>query len=197
MTTDSPEPDLPTYAYKPALFGAVWVLKLAPDALEYEVGRHRGRVPYSDIRRVRLAFRPVTMQSQRYLAEIWSNSAPKIPISSASWRSITEQERLNAAYRDFVTELHRRMAEQGTRALFITGLPKCSFAVGVVVYFAAMFAFIALTVRALQMGEKAGAAVVGGIFLIFAWQVGQFFLRNVPGRYRPDAIPAKVLPRGE
>ena len=75
-------------------------------------------------------------------------------------------------------------------------MPVFTFGVGVLVYVAALFAFVALIVRALQLGETAGAAVVGGFFLIFAWQVGMYFFRNVPARYRPDSLPVTVLPRG-
>jgi hypothetical protein len=47
-----------------------------------------------------------------------------------------------------------------------------------------------------QMGATAGALMVGGFLALFLWQVGTFFRRNRPGTYRPDAIPAEVLPAG-
>jgi hypothetical protein len=31
---------------------------------------------------------------------------------------------------------------------------------------------------------------------LFLWQAGNFFRRNRPGPFRPDAIPDSVLPRG-
>ncbi len=67
------------------------------------------------IRAVRLSYRPVTMQSHRFITEIWSPGNPKIQIVSASWRSIMEQERLDNAYSAFVTELHRRLGCGGRR----------------------------------------------------------------------------------
>jgi hypothetical protein len=185
----------PVYAYKPALIGAPWELRLKPDGLAWRVGRHSGTVGYRGIRRVRLSFRPVTLQSQRFLAEIWSADGPKIQIASSSWRSLTEQERQDAAYVAFITELHRRLAAAGTTAMFSIGMPAVLYGIGVVVFTAATLAFVGLTVRALQLGETAAAAVVGAFFLLFAWQVGRYFLRNRPATYRPEALPPAVLPR--
>ncbi len=49
------------------------------------------------ITRIRMSFRPVTMQSYRFLTEIWSDRNPKLPIVSSSWKSLTEQERMDEA----------------------------------------------------------------------------------------------------
>ena len=43
--------------------------------------------------------------------------------------------------------------------------------------------------------QWAPTAVVGIFFLVFAYQLGTYFYRNRPGRYRPDAIPPSVLPK--
>jgi hypothetical protein len=48
----------------------------------------------------------------------------------------------------------------------------------------------------LQEGALIGAAVAGVFLAFYLWQLGTFFRRNRPGRYRPDAIPAAVLPGG-
>jgi hypothetical protein len=53
----------------------------------------------------------------------------------------------------------------------------------------------ALAVRALQIGALAGAAFIAAFLALFLWQAGGFFLRNRPGRYRPDAVPPLLLPR--
>jgi hypothetical protein len=193
---DADDPRDPTYAYKPALIGAHWQLKLTAEGIAYTVGRYSGVVRYDRIRRVRLAFRPVTMQTQRYLTEVWSPDAPKLQIASCSWRSVVEQERQDAAYTAFITELHKRLAAVNSQALFQNGLPAILFGLGAVVYVAALVGFVALTIRAFQTGDKAAAAFVFAFFLLFAWQVGTYFYRNKPGRYRPDALPGHLLPKG-
>ena len=101
------------------------------------------------------------MQSQRFLTEIWSARNPKIQIASTSWRNFMEQERLDAGYTAFVTELHRRLAAAGSAARFSTGMPVINYWIGVVVFGAALLALVVMTLRALQLGEWAGAAIIG------------------------------------
>ena len=186
----------PTYAFKPSLVGAMCEFKLKPDALEWQVGRRSGRIGYATIRAVRLSYRPVTMQSHRFITEIWSPGNPKIQIVSASWRSIMEQERFDSAYSAFVTELHRRIAAGGNvQARFTIGLPAMTYWVGVVVFGAVLFATAALVLRAANTLQWGATAVVAIFFLVFAYQLGTYFYRNRPGHYRPEAIPAGVLPQ--
>jgi len=186
--------DDPYYAFKPALLGAPWELWLRPEALEWRVGYRSGRVPYDRIRRLRLSFRPITMASYRFLTEIWSDANPRITIASTSWKSIMEQERQDAAYRAFVAELHRRIAAARAHIRFQTGSPVVIYWLGAAICVAAGFALTILTARALLAREWAAAALVGGFMGIFVWQIGTFFWRNQPGTYRPDALPAHVLP---
>jgi hypothetical protein len=184
----------PAYGFKPSLMGAMCQFTLKPDAMEWQIGRRSGRVPYGAVRAVRLTYRPVTMQSHRFIAEIWAADNPKIQIVSASWRSIMEQERLDVAYAGFITELHRRIAAAGAQARFSTGLPVIIYWIGVVIFGAVLLATGALVVRATAIDQWAATAVVALFFLVFAYQLGTYFYRNRPGRYRPDAIPATVLP---
>ena len=116
---DEKPPRDPTYAFKPSLIGGMCEFTLKPDALEWQIGRRSGRVRYDRVRAIRLSYRPVTTQSHRFITEIWSADNPKIQIVSVSWRSIMEQERLDAAYSAFVTELHRRVAAAGAPALVL------------------------------------------------------------------------------
>ena len=169
------------YANKPSLMGAPFELRLAASGLEWSRGRYGDRIPYDRIRRLRLSFRPVTMQPHRFLAEIWPTAGPKLQIASTSWRSVVEQERLDAAYGAFIAELHRRLAAAGTQASFETGTPAPVYWIGLAAYAAVSLGLAALTVRALQMGATAAAAMVGGFLALFLWQVGTFFRRNRPG----------------
>ena len=135
---DAADGDEPRYAYKPSLVGAPCEFALMPEALHWRIGRRSGDVRYDRVRSVRMSFRPVTMQSHRFITEIRSPDSPKIQISSVSWRSLMEQERLDAAYSAFIADLHRRLAAAGP-ALF---WPACrlfywSGVVLVVVFFSA------------------------------------------------------------
>lgn len=189
----APGSDL-VYAYKPSLLGAPLEFCLTEAGLQWSRGRHINRIPYDRIRRLRLSFRPVSMQSHRFVTEIWAPGAPKLQICSVSWRSVVEQERLDAAYARFVTELHRRLPRAGSVSLE-AGFPPVLYWIGVAVFVAASLGLAALTARALQVGALAAATIVGGFLALFLWQVGTIFRRNKPLRYRADALPPEVLPR--
>jgi hypothetical protein len=193
-TSEEPPGDR-TYAFKASLIGSPHQFTLTPDALEWQAGRRSGRIRYGAVRAVRLSYRPVTMQSHRFITEIWSPGNPKIQIVSVSWRSIMEQQRLDAAYAGFIVELHRRLAAANASAQFSTGLPFATYWVGVVVFGAVLAATGALVVRAMSFDQWAPMVVVGIFFLVFAYQLGTYFYRNRPGRYRPDAVPAGLLPK--
>ena len=185
----------PVYAYKPSLLGAPFEFRLAADALEWRKGGHTGRTPYDRIDRIRLSFRPATMQNHRFLAEIWPAKGPRLQIASTSWRSVMEQERLDGAYRAFLTELNRRVGAAGGTPLLQTGSPALLYWPGLAVFIGVGLAVAALIVRALQTQAWSGAAFVAAFLALFLWQAGAFFRRNKPGVYRPDAVPAEVLPR--
>src|SRR5882762_2787961 len=105
-----------SYAYKATPLGAIWQFHLGSDAIEWEAGPRRGQLRYADIRRLRLSFRPVSMQSHRFLAEIWPARGPKLQMASSSWRSMVDHERHEAAYTGFLLELHRRLVSRRWRS---------------------------------------------------------------------------------
>jgi hypothetical protein len=184
-----------TYAYKPSLMGAPFEFRLAPDAFEWHRGSHAGRAPYGRIRRIRLSFRPMTMQNYRFLTEVWPEDAPKLQIASTSWKSLVEHQRLDAEYGAFVAELSRRVGAAGGKTSFETGSPALLYWPGVVIFVGAAFALAALAVRALQVEAYSGAAFIAAFFALFLYQAGSFFRRNRPGTYDPAAVPPLLLPK--
>lgn len=187
--------ETPHYAYKASLLGSPMEFALTPAALTWKTGSMGGAVPYSGIRRIRMSFRPVTMQHYRFITEIWTDVSPKLTIASTSWRGIVEQERLDSGYSDFVGALHRRVAASGSEPRLDHGATPYLYWPGVVVFFAIGAGLIGLLVKALTEQSLGATAFVAGFFALYLWQLGGFFLRNRPGRYRLDAIPANVLPR--
>lgn len=183
------------YAYKPRLLGAPWVLRLEPDALHWSGGGVSGRIPYADIRQIRLAFRPVTMQSYRFLAEIWSERSPKVPIASASWKSMIEQERLDDSYSRFIRALHERIAEAGGTPRLLAGAIPFLYWPGFAIFLGICIAMVGLIARAILQGETAAMLFLLGFFVLVLWQLGMFFKRNLPRRYTLGAIPRDVLPK--
>jgi hypothetical protein len=183
------------YAYKPSLMGAPFEFRLMPDALEWRKGGSSGRTRYGSIRRIRLAFRPMTMQNYRFVTEVWIADGPKLQISSTSWKSLVDHERFDAGYRAFVTELCRRVGEAGGQTLFQVGSPALLYWPGVLVFAGAALALAALIVRALQESAWGGAAFIAAFLALFLWQAGTFFRRNRPGVFPPNAVPEAVLPK--
>src|SRR5947209_18099707 len=184
-----------TYGYKPSLVGSPFEFRLTPNALEWRRGRSAGRTPYGRIRRIRLGFRPMTMQSYRFLADVWIADGPKLQIASTSWKSLIEHERFDAGYRTLVTELCRRVGVAGAQTLFQSGSPVVLYWLGLLVFVGASLALAALTVRALQVAAWSGAAFIAAFLGFFLWQAGAFFHRNRPGVFPPNAVPEAVLPR--
>jgi hypothetical protein len=185
----------PTYYYKPNLVGAAWVFRLRANGLDWEFGRRSNFIRYDEIRRVRLSFRPGTMQSYRFLTEIWAPRNPRLQISSTSFRSLMEQARQDAEYTAFVRELHNRLAAAGSTAQFHAGMHPLIHWLGTGVFLLIALALFTFLIRILLNGDLAGAAVIVAVIALLVWQVGTIFYRNRPGTYRPDEPPVIVLPR--
>src|SRR5690606_9986422 len=83
VTSETPSGDGdPFYVFKASLAGAPFALWLRRDGIEWNLGRRSGLLRYDKIRRIRLAYRPATMQSHRFTTEIWSDDLPKFQIVS-------------------------------------------------------------------------------------------------------------------
>jgi hypothetical protein len=195
--TSSIDPDSgdPRYAYRPSMIGAVCELWLRADALEWHAGFRSGRMAYDQIRRIRLSRRLMNVQSDRFVAEVWSNAGAKIVIASTSWKSIAEQERLDRPYGGFLAELHRRLAAAGGAVSCETGSPPVMYWAGLVLFLATSVVLLALTVQALRSHETAGSLFVAGFLALFLWRLGTHFARNRPGVYRAETPPSNLVPR--
>jgi hypothetical protein len=183
------------YSYRPSLLGAGCTFRLTPVGIAWEVGSKSGRVAYRAVRRVRMAYRPGSLQTHSFITEIWAEGAPKLQIVSSSWKSMVEQERLDAPYAAFVRELHRRLAAMGAPIDYVQGRHPLSYWFGLVLFVAVALALAATVVRALQAHTLGAAAFVAVFLVLFLWQGGNFFRRNRPGRYTPQALPPELMPK--
>ena len=196
MTEPSPENagSIVTYAYRPTVMGAMREFKLSDDGIDWTAGLNSGHVPYRNIRRVRMSYRPTSMQSHRFYTELWGEGVPRLKIASSSWKSMIEQERLDRPYSAFIRELHRRLAQAAPSARFEQGHSPFIFWPSLAVFAAVALGLAALVARALQGGAYGGAAFIAAFFALYLWQSTNFLRRNWPGTYRPDAPPADLLP---
>ena len=114
--------DGPVYGYRPNLMGSPWVFRLK-DATASRGNTAGARRCCATTRCAgpRLSYRPATMQTHRFITEIWGEQSPKLQISSTSFRGLMEQQRQDARYAAFVGELHRRLAAAGSAVRFEAG----------------------------------------------------------------------------
>lgn len=187
----------PIYAYRPTIIGAASEFRLRPDALEWATSYYRGRTPYHHIARVRLSFRPATMQTQRYVTEIWIPGHPRLTIASTSAGGLLHQQRHDADYRAFIGEFVSRIAAAGGKAEFVTGSPPFLYWPGLAIFVTVAVTLAVLMTRALAGADWGGLALVCAFFVLFLWQVGIFFRRNWPGTFSADVAPDRVLPPNE
>lgn len=183
-----------SYAYKASLIGSAHRFELTDEGLSWRIAGRSGVWRYDEISAVRLSFRPVSMQQHRFRADVSRASGGRIAILSTSWQTAALMEPQDSGFRDFLVELHARMAKAGSRAELTAGLGRKTYAA--VLAFMAMLAVLmaGLLIRALMIGEFAGALFILGFAALFAWQVGGFVRRNQPRSYSFDRLPRSLLP---
>jgi len=195
MTHAPTEPaDQPAYSFRPSVLGAPRNFRLAANAIVWDAGRRSGQIAYGRITRIRLSFRPAAMQNHRFVTEIWSQDCPKVDIASSSWKSMVEQVRLDNEYRAFIVELHRRLIAAGTTVRFDTGTNLPAFLGGLLLLAVAVVGLVGLVARAIESDANTAALLIVIFLAVFLWYGGNYFRRNWPSRYRPDALPEALLP---
>jgi hypothetical protein len=182
------------YAFRPRLVGAASAFRLGRDALEWQMGNRSGQVAYPMIGRVRLGFRLGTFMGRRYTAELFPRQGGRFEIASTSARSIFDNADQGAAFRAFVTELHRRIGPaSGCR--FEAGMAAWRWWPSVVVTAALLAGVLIIAGRALVDGQVMPGLIILAVGVLFLWQMGNVLLRNRPRTYAADAIPEDVLPK--
>ena len=182
------------YAYKASLIGAAHQFELADEGMTWLIAGKSGLWPYADICAIRLSYRPVSMQSRRFRADIDHVSGGRIAILSTTWQTAALMAPQDHDYRVFIAQLHERMEKAGSRAALIGGLRPRIFAAAIVFLTLVAIAISGLLVRAIATGEFAGVLFLLGFAALFAWQIGGFVRRNKPQAYTFDRLPEALLP---
>ena len=182
------------YAYKASLIGSAHQFELTDAGLSWQIAGRSGVWAYSDIASVRLSYRPSSMQSRRFRADIASKGGGRIAVLSTTWQTVSLMAPQDHGYRAFVTELHRRMAAAGSKATLVAGIGPTTYVAAL-----AMLTFLAISmaglfVRAIWIAEWYGALFLVGFAALFTWQIGGFIRRNRPLIYSFDHLPDALLP---
>lgn len=183
-----------SYAYKASLVGSAHRFELTDEGLSWHIGSRSGVWRYDEISAIRLSFRPVSMQQHRFRADLRHTDGGRIAILSTSWQTAALMAPQDNGFRDFILELHARMARAGSRAELTAGLGRKTYAVVLAFLAALAVAMTGLLIRALIIGEFAGALFIIGFAALSAWQVGGFVRRNQPQSYSFDRVPKTLLP---
>jgi hypothetical protein len=195
MTADLLEqPATIRYAYKASLIGSAHQFELTEDGLAWRAAGRADLWRYRDISAVRLSYRPVSMQAQRFRADICHVSGARLAVISTSWQTAALMAPQDSEYRTFILALHARMAGGGAKVLLSGGLSPALYAIGLILVALLAAGTAMLFVRALLTGEFAGALFLVGFAALFGWQVGGFIRRNRPVTYDFDHIPEPLLP---
>lgn len=182
------------YAYKPSLIAAAYQFELTGEGLSWRIAGKSGVWPYAAISAVRLSYRPVSMQSRRFRADIENAEGARIAVFSTSWQTAALMAPQDRDYRIFIEELHRRMAAVRSTAALIGGLGPRVYAAAIILLTLVAVAMAGLLIRALATNEFAGALFLVGFAALFGWQIGGFVRRNRPERYTFDQLPQALLP---
>jgi hypothetical protein len=194
MTQDQPNEAANRYAYKASLIGSAHQFDLTEEGLAWQAGARSGMWRYADIASVRLSYRPVSMQSRRFRADLETRDGQRVAVLSTSWQTVALMAPQDREYRAFITELHARMARAGSTAVLTGGLRPLPYTAGVAVVALVAVSIAGLLVRALSVGENVGALFLAGFAALFGWQIGGFIRRNRPQAYTFDHLPAALLP---
>lgn len=190
----SPDAAVTSYAYKPSLMGAAHRFELTEQGLSWRFAGRSGVWPYADIAAIRLSYRPVSMQAHRFRADIGNKDGGRLLILSTSWQTAALMAPQDSGYRGFITELHARLAQAGSKPELTGGLGRKTYTAAVALLALVAAMLLVLFVRALLTFEFAGALFFVGFAALFAWQVGGFVRRNRPVSYSFDHIPSELLP---
>jgi hypothetical protein len=194
QVSDGQGGSITSYAYKASLIGSAHRFELTEEGLSWRIAGRSGVWRYDEISAVRLSFRPVSMQQHRFRADVSRASGGRIAILSTSWQTAALMAPQNSGFRDFLVELHARMARAGSRAALTAGLGSKTYAAVLAFLAILAVAMAGLLIRALMIGEFAGVLFILGFAALFAWQVGGFVRRNQPRSYSFDRLPAGLLP---
>jgi hypothetical protein len=184
----------PHYAYKASLIGSAHQFELTDAGLSWQIAGRSGVWPYADIAAIRLSYRPVSMQSRRFRADIDKAGGGSIAVLSTTWQTVALMAPQDHGYRAFMIELHRRLRDAGSKAALIGGIGPKTYVGTLVLLTVLAIAMAGLLLRALLTGELWGALFLLGFAALFTWQIGGFVKRNRPRSYSFDHLPEALLP---
>jgi hypothetical protein len=151
------------------------------------------RVPLAAIREIRLHYQPNRYESDVYECTV-STAGDRWRIFSRYVRGALDFRDQGQEYRAFVTELCARRGRAAPPGRFSAGVSPGRFA-GNALAAGAGTAFLLLALTLLPIGGSLFIALRLVVILPLLLVSVLWFVRNRPGRFDPNAIPASLLPK--
>ena len=162
--------------------------RLGEDAIVWQdANGGEERLPYGDIRQVRLSSWP-DLQAGTVYAIVSPRHGKALKLSNRSYVSLGNFDMQTGEFASFVRALHRKLAGRGGKVNYRLGATMAGY-VATILFCAAMFVFIAGTLYAvLAEASVLIGAIAVVIMLGFVPWLARFLLAVRPGTYSPEDL---------
>lgn len=168
--------------------------KLLGEMLEIDRTRRVDSLRLSAVEQVRYLYAPGNVSSKGFRTQLKLSDGRTVTFGNLSWRSLTEIERDDARYHQFVAALAAAVARANPRARFVAGKPKPLWITLALVSALSLLMLATFTLRAFQQGMTNAGLL--GILLIAAsfWQVWPLVRLNKPRELMKGEVPDDLVP---
>jgi hypothetical protein len=182
------------YAHRPKPFAAELDLTLTHHHLTAERGKSRQIIPLAGIERITLTFSPRNIARLAFTCHIRATDGRSVKFDTISWKSLTDVDRQDEAYRAFITALITRARAVNPGIIFHAGLANWRFRAMLVMGILLGLAMAGAGVNAAQNGNMPIALFGFGLAAYLAWWLRDYLTRNRPTPFTAEAVPPGVLP---
>jgi hypothetical protein len=182
------------YQQNPRPTGGPVTFELRDDRLFVDNGRSVREARLDAVEQIRLSYDPRSFTHPAYRMTIRFRDGRSVRISSLSWKSLVEAERLDGPYRRLVSAVTERAGQLSPGARFEAGQPMAVWIAVVGLSLVSFFAIILFIWRALAADARAAALMGGLLVAIGLWQIVPMIRFNRPRPFSPSCPPADLLP---
>jgi hypothetical protein len=186
--------ELPFYAHRGKPYGAPMEFQLGKKSIAVRQGATRGDIPYSNIARIRLLYRPKNTTNEGYETKIELIKGRSISLGNLSWKSMMDMTRQDGEYRRFVEALVAKTREHNPALQLVAGMPAWLHKLSVLAGAAAVLTMVGLAFQSLLTGSWQLGVLAATFSAYFIWWTWRFMRRNRPQMFEPGAIPSDVMP---
>jgi len=187
--------EIVAYRRRTSVLEAEREYRVEPDALviaESGTGGER-RLPWSEVRRIRLSYAPTEFKLGRYILALAFGSGEKVQVDNMHWRGLGDFEDRSGSYRAFAAATAGRVAALAPAAKAEAGAPAWSWVIQILFLASAM---TLLSFVVIGLGAFGGAFELVRMALVVAMlpAAAVWMVRARPRPLDLNALPESVLP---